>query len=106
MELQFKCYHHDDKAMTTNWPNSVSVSVNNIPLTLERGESKSSHRPLLLKNVCKAGRNTIQINVMVCCCVSSNFDIFDNFLLYILKSLNAICLSDLSRFLSVLFYKC
>ena len=57
--------------MTTNWPNSVSVSVNNTPLNLERGENKTSHKPLLLKNVCKPGRNTIQINVLVCCCVSS-----------------------------------
>ena len=72
LELQFKCYHHEDKAMTTNWPNSVSVSVNNTPLNLERGENKTSHKPLLLKNVCKAGRNTIQINVLVCCCVSSS----------------------------------
>ena len=68
LELQFKCYHHEDKSMTTNWPNSVSVSVNNTPLTLERGDSKTSHKPLLLKNVCKPGRNTIQINVRVCCC--------------------------------------
>ena len=39
--------------MTTNWPNSVSVSINNVPLRLERGNSKSSHKPLLLKNACK-----------------------------------------------------
>lgn len=70
LELQFKCYHHEDKAMTTNWPKSVSVSVNNTPLNLVRGDSTTSHKPLLLKNVCKAARNTIQINVLVCCCVS------------------------------------
>lgn len=70
LELQFKCYHHEDKTMTTNWPNSVSVSVNNTPLSLERGDSNTSHKPLLLKDVCKSGRNTIQINVLVCCCVS------------------------------------
>ena len=63
--------------MTTNWPSSVSVSVNNNPLNLQRGDSKTSHKALLLKNVCKPGRNTIQINVIVCCCVSSHFEIFD-----------------------------
>ena len=68
LDLQFKCYHHEDKSKTTNWPNSVSVTVNNKPLTLERGDSKTSHKPLLLKNVCKTGRNTIQINVVACCC--------------------------------------
>jgi len=68
LELQFKCYHHEDKAMTTNWPNSVSVSVNNNLLDLERGDSKTSHKPLMLKKHCKPGRNTIQINVLVCCC--------------------------------------
>ena len=36
LELQFKCYHHEDKSMTTNWPTSVSVSVNATPLSIER----------------------------------------------------------------------
>ena len=36
LELQFKCYHHEDKTMTTNWPASVSVSVNATPLSIER----------------------------------------------------------------------
>lgn len=54
--------------MTTNWPNSVSVSINNVPLRLERGNSKSSHKPLLLKNACKPSSNTVQISVFLCCC--------------------------------------
>uniref|UniRef100_A0A8C9EGG2 Zinc finger MIZ-type containing 1 n=1 Tax=Phocoena sinus TaxID=42100 RepID=A0A8C9EGG2_PHOSS len=28
LELQFKCYHHEDRQMNTNWPASVQVSVN------------------------------------------------------------------------------
>lgn len=48
--------------MTTNWPNSVSVSINNVPLRLERGNSKSSHKPLILKNACKPSSNTVQIS--------------------------------------------
>ena len=29
MEIQFKCYHFNDKFMNTNWPNHVSVMINN-----------------------------------------------------------------------------
>ncbi|XP_071952219.1 zinc finger MIZ domain-containing protein 1-like isoform X2 [Antedon mediterranea] len=68
LELQFKCYHHEDRQMSTNWPASVQVSVNANPLCIERGDNKSSHKPLYLKEVCQAGRNTIQITVTACCC--------------------------------------
>uniref|UniRef100_A0A8C9AD23 Zinc finger MIZ-type containing 2 n=1 Tax=Prolemur simus TaxID=1328070 RepID=A0A8C9AD23_PROSS len=52
LELQFKCYHHEDRQMNTNWPASVQVSVNATPLTIERGDNKTSHKPLYLKHVC------------------------------------------------------
>ncbi|XP_036403384.1 zinc finger MIZ domain-containing protein 1a isoform X1 [Megalops cyprinoides] len=68
LELQFKCYHHEDRQMNTNWPMSVQVSVNATPLTIERGDNKTSHKPLHLKHVCQPGRNTIQITVTACCC--------------------------------------
>ncbi|XP_041363895.1 zinc finger MIZ domain-containing protein 1-like isoform X2 [Gigantopelta aegis] len=68
LELQLKCFHHEDRQMNTNWPASVTVSVNANPLTIERGENKSSHKPLYLKEVCQPGRNTIQITVTACCC--------------------------------------
>lgn len=84
--------------MNTNWPGSVQVSVNAKPLHIER-EAKSSsstvtsssssssadikpssnngassvHRPLYLKDVVTGGRNTIQITVSACCCVSEPF---------------------------------
>ena len=70
LELQLKCFHHEDRQMNTNWPASVTVSVNNTPLSIERGENKTSHKPLYLKYVCQPGRNTIQITVTACCCVS------------------------------------
>ena len=71
LELQLKCFHHEDRAMNTNWPSSVQVSVNAQPLTIERAtEGKTGHKPLYLKEVCQAGRNTIQITVSACCCVS------------------------------------
>ena len=57
--------------MNTNWPASVQVSVNATPLTIERGDNKTSHKPLHLKHVCQPGRNTIQITVTACCCVSA-----------------------------------
>ena len=69
LELQLKCFHHEDRQMNTNWPASVTVSVNATPLNIERGENKSSHKPLYLKDVCMAGRNTVQITVTACCCV-------------------------------------
>ena len=56
--------------MNTNWPASVTVSVNATPLNIERGDNKTSHKPLYLKDVCQPGRNTIQITVTACCCVS------------------------------------
>lgn len=46
----------------------VQVSVNATPLNIDRGENKTSHKPLYLKDVCQAGRNTIQITVSACCC--------------------------------------
>ncbi|MEQ2198289.1 hypothetical protein XENOCAPTIV_010639 [Xenoophorus captivus] len=71
LELQFKCYHHEDRQMNTNWPASVqvgsssspsfelsqnwdilqrsAVSVNATPLTIKRGDNKTSHKPLYLK---------------------------------------------------------
>uniref|UniRef100_A0A2K6PPA7 Zinc finger MIZ-type containing 2 n=1 Tax=Rhinopithecus roxellana TaxID=61622 RepID=A0A2K6PPA7_RHIRO len=54
LELQFKCYHHEDRQMNTNWPASVQVSVNATPLTIERGDNKTSHKPLYLKHVCQS----------------------------------------------------
>lgn len=54
--------------MYTNWPVSVTVSVNTRMLMIERGENKTCHRPLYLKDVCQPGRNTIQITVSACCC--------------------------------------
>uniref|UniRef100_A0A2C9K192 SP-RING-type domain-containing protein n=1 Tax=Biomphalaria glabrata TaxID=6526 RepID=A0A2C9K192_BIOGL len=68
LELQLKCFHHEDRQMSTNWPASVTVSVNATPLNIERGDSKTTHKPLYLKDVCQAGRNTIQITVTACCC--------------------------------------
>lgn len=70
LELQLKCFHHEDRQMNTNWPASVQVSVNATPLYIDRGENKTSHKPLYLKEVCQPGRNTIQITVTACCCVS------------------------------------
>src|SRR6218665_1186258 len=72
LELQLKCFHHEDHQMNTNWPASVTVSVNATPLTIERGDNKSIHRPLYLKDVCQPGRNTIQITVTACCCVRTS----------------------------------
>ncbi|XP_063699763.1 zinc finger MIZ domain-containing protein 1 [Culicoides brevitarsis] len=68
LELQLKCFHHEDRQMNTNWPASVQVSANSNPLEIDRGENKNSHRPLYLKQVCQPGRNTIQITVSTCCC--------------------------------------
>lgn len=70
LELQLKCFHHEDRQMNTNWPASVQVSVNATPLIIDRGENKTAHKPLYLKEVCQPGRNTIQITVSACCCVS------------------------------------
>jgi len=68
LELQLKCFHHEDRQMNTNWPASVQVSVNATPLLIDRGENKTSHKPLYLKDVCQPERNTIQITVSACCC--------------------------------------
>lgn len=70
LELQLKCFHHEDRQMHTNWPGSVQISVNAQPLMIDRGEIKVTHKPLYLKSICVEGRNTIQITVAACCCVS------------------------------------
>ncbi|KAJ8248575.1 hypothetical protein GJAV_G00243460 [Gymnothorax javanicus] len=67
LELQLKCYHHEDQQMSTNWPASVQISVNATPLSIKRGD-KTTHKPLLLKQVCQPGKNSIQITVSACCC--------------------------------------
>lgn len=77
LELQLKCFHHEDRQMNTNWPASVTVSVNANPLNIERGENKTSHKPLYLKDVCQPGRNTIQITVTACCCVRQSCHLND-----------------------------
>ena len=47
------------------------MSVNAQPLIIERAtEGKTGHKPLYLKDVSQTGRNTIQITVSACCCVS------------------------------------
>lgn len=46
--------------------------MNATPLTIERGDNKTSHKPLYLKHVCQPGRNTIQITVTACCCVRTH----------------------------------
>lgn len=68
LELQLKCFHHEDRGMSTNWPASVQVSVNSTPLMIDRGAEKTSHKPLYLKNVCQPDSNKIQITVSACCC--------------------------------------
>lgn len=82
LELQLKCFHHEDRQMNTNWPASVQVSVNATPLVIDRGENKTSHKPLYLKDVCQPGRNTIQITVSACCCVSFFYNYSYFILLY------------------------
>ena len=36
LELQFKCYHHDDKQQLCNWPQGVSVSISGHQLQIDR----------------------------------------------------------------------
>lgn len=89
LELQLKCFHHDDRQMHTNWPASVQVSANATPLAIDRGENKNSHKPLYLKRVCQPGRNTIQITVSACCCVSTYY------------YLNIIIIASVSNFFNI-----
>nr|XP_024217809.1 zinc finger MIZ domain-containing protein 1-like [Halyomorpha halys] len=68
LELQFNSLHYKDCPMNTNWPASMHVMVNRKALYIDRGENNTSHKPLYLKHVCQAGRNTIEIKVSACCC--------------------------------------
>ncbi|OAF68494.1 hypothetical protein A3Q56_03773 [Intoshia linei] len=81
LELQLKCFHHEDRYCTTNWPASVSVSVNEHQMFITRnidGQTTTvqgmpnEHKPLNLKQVVRPSRNLIQITVSQCCC-SHNF---------------------------------
>ena len=121
LELQLKCFHHEDRAMNTNWPNSVAVSVNATPLPIERNggavtidplhpqyknnpQLASQHKPLYLKEVATGGRNTIQITVTACCCVSidSCYQIESHFSKMISNRINSLLQArNYSNFLSV-----
>lgn len=70
LEIQFKCYHHDDKQQLCNWPQGVSVSIGGNILCIDRGDSKTStsHRPLHLKQFCQPSQNLLEIAVTACCC--------------------------------------
>lgn len=74
--------------MNTNWPASVQVSVNATPLTIERGDNKTSHKPLYLKHVCQPGRNTIQITVTACCCVSVYVYVLSDTSVFLVSTMN------------------
>lgn len=70
LELQFKCYRHEDNQKYTNWPHAVcycSQGKCQYP-NIKRGDNRFPQKPLYLKNVCTPGRNTIQITVTACCC--------------------------------------
>lgn len=104
LELQLKCFHHEDRQMNTNWPASVQVSANSTPLEIDRGENKNTHRPLYLKQVCQPGRNTIQITVSTCCCVSFQYKyilkllLSASILVFLVSSLRfATCTSTISK---------
>ena len=73
-EVQLKCFHHEDRHQSPNWPASVSVSVNNRTLLTDGEEPRNYHRPLHFKNICVPGKNTITISVGTCCCVSLRDD--------------------------------
>ena len=36
LELQFSCFHNDDKQGLCNWPSGVSVSINDTKLNIDR----------------------------------------------------------------------
>jgi hypothetical protein len=36
LELQFKCYHGNDKLMLCQWPQGVSVNIDGRPLPIDR----------------------------------------------------------------------
>lgn len=68
-ELMLKCFHKEDRSMTTNWPAMVSISLNEVPLLIDCGsELVPRHQPMFLKSICKPGQNTLQISVKACCC--------------------------------------
>jgi hypothetical protein len=68
LELQFKCYHGNDKLMLCQWPQGVSVNIDGRPLPIDRGDVKTTHKPLYLKHYCQPETNTLEIAVSSCCC--------------------------------------
>ncbi|XP_030621891.1 zinc finger MIZ domain-containing protein 2-like [Chanos chanos] len=68
LDLQFKCFHHEDRQMNTNWPATIQVSVNATPLSIPQDDKWTSHKPFHLKHLCQPGHNIIQIFVSACCC--------------------------------------
>lgn len=48
LELQFKCYHHEDRQMNTNWPASVQVSTHTHILMHTHGHTCTHAQTVLL----------------------------------------------------------
>lgn len=69
LQLELKCYHHEDPHRTTNWPDAISVSVNGSPVAIQRGSPGRIHKALHIKQLCRGGKkNIITITATACCC--------------------------------------
>lgn len=66
LELVLRCFHKE-RPMNTNWPASIHIRLNGVPLPVDRGDT-SIHRPLHLKSLCRPGQNVLEISVTACCC--------------------------------------
>lgn len=66
LDLQLKCFLHDDIHATPNWPRTgtVHISVNNYPMSIDT----SSCKALYIKHAIIAEQNTLEITVSACCC--------------------------------------
>ncbi|MEN2500327.1 MAG: Zinc finger MIZ domain-containing protein 1, partial [Marteilia pararefringens] len=71
IELQFKCFHHEDKFMRVSWPRGIKIIINDSPVPVNEPSPNNmmpASLPLFIKGVCHKGRNTIDVSVNNCAC--------------------------------------
>jgi len=78
LDLQLRCFHHEDRFMRINWPKEITVEVNDRKLKVERTGDVWQQQPLLIKAACHSGENMLKISVKNCACVIFSQEFFNN----------------------------
>ncbi|MES1901916.1 MAG: Zinc finger MIZ domain-containing protein 1 [Paramarteilia canceri] len=68
LEIQLKCFHHEDKFMRVNWPKNIQILINDHNIEIEKSNDMWQQKAIFLKNSCNSGINALSISVDQCAC--------------------------------------